>query len=645
MPSASSRNPSDTNGSASAPSQTAAPSPAAEAEARWFGETAWVAGLRGGLKGAIQERHARDFVHALTVRPPFSVRWPKVVRRKGEFPLVALARQGVEVLDDSGAARGEEFLTELRTALELPQQDRRPRVREQVEAWSERLASQVELQPADLLASLAALVSAGHLLPTRCFLPLWRSTADACREFSEEFSAGAVDSVRAFLLHVELPCWIANVFWPIANLSERDAGLDAQVAGALAMLQGSDGSIHARFVPELGQWIGTLLRCVVLDGSRETPRISVQTRGRISDLLIRATALLGPCGEFPWSEPDAETLPLLAAAARVCGFSRGTATRQRLKELAETTAGEASRGGLKPTSRKRLRKLRSFQSDWGKTASLASDQAGSTARAVVRHHEPNPELLVEIEGVPLLRGPWTTALSIDGKRLSETLQWECSCWYSEPDADFVELSATVRPDCVVIRQVLVAKKQGWILLADEVQAPEHAIEYASVLPLASGWEAFEDAATREFALLPELGSEAKEPRVRVCPLDLPQDKVHPASGGFQCEPGEIRLARQARGGLYAATLLEWHRDNVEEGVDWNALTVAEDGRVMTSDEAVGYRIRIGERHLAFYHSLTRARIGRSVLGLHTLSETVAATFTPEGILKALVEVEFGNPDK
>jgi len=610
---------------------------------QWFSEMAWVPNLRGALKGAIQERHPRDFVHALTVRPPFAVRWPKAIRQQGEFPLVLLARQGVRSLDDGQPGAGMEFLAELHEALDLPKRERRPRVREQVEAWGERLRSLPELQPADLLASLAALVAAGDLLPTRTFLPLWKSSADASRVFADEFSpTGVTSSLRQLLFQVELPCWIASVFWPLADLSEQDAGLDAQMSEALSALQGPDGSVHARFVSELPQWIGSLLRCLALDQCRETPRLSVKTRSGITDLVIRSTALLGGRGEMPWSSPDPETVPLLAAAARVARLSKRTATRQRLREL-EKPGDRPVRSGLKPAARKRLRKLWSFQSDWGKTASLSSGHPESAARVVTRYHESVPEILAEIAGVPLLQGPWHASLTLDGERISSDLRWECSCWYSEPDADFAELSSTVRPGCQMNRQILLARKQGWLLLVDEVQAPQQSIEYSASIPLAAGWEALEDAATREFAFVPQAaGVVGPASRIRVCPLDLPQDKVHPAAGLLQCSAERVRLTRQARGGLYAATLIEWHPDNAEAGVDWNALTIAEDGRVLTSDEAAGFRIRIGERHLAFYHSLTRARIGRSVLGLHTLSETVAGTFSPTGIIEPLVEVEFGT---
>ncbi len=616
----------------------------------------WIPDLRGALKGAIQERNPRDLTHALTVRHPFSSDWPKAVRRHGKLPLVRLVRQGVELLGSQGGGAAE-HIERLGQALDLGKSVRRAAVRELVEEWSSHVRSWTgngerrgEMGEADLLASLATLVLAGHLLPTRCFLPLWQQVGLASRDFSiRDFSSEP--SARHFVLQHELPWWIANVFWPFQFARNLAENLADRMEEALAHVLGPDRTIHATQIPDLPVWIGSLLRCVLLDLGRETEVLTVRIRSRLTDLVVRATALLDSTGRLPWSYTGSESgtsnsgqssediLPLLQAAARVVGISRSTATRRRLDDLA--TNGEDAAQRDRPSSRDRkvnarpARKLSSFQSDWGKTASLISDHPASLSRVLVRHHGDAPELQIELDGLLLFEGPWHGEVTIDGESPGHA-GWECSCWHSEKDADFIELNSRPRTGCLVSRQIVLAKKQGWLLLVDEVQAPGQRIEYTSSIPAARGWDALEDAATREWALI-QAGR-----RVRVCPLDLPQDKVHPTTGTFECRSGGIRLGRRSEGGFYAATLYEWHRDHHDAGVDWNALTIAEDGRVMSPAEAVGFRIRIGERQIVVYHSLTRARIGRSVLGLHTLSETVAGNFSKDGIVRPIVDVEFGK---
>lgn len=609
----------------------------------------WIPNLCGALKGAIQERAPRDFAHALTVRHPFSSRWPKAVRRRGDVPLTLLAKQGGEFL---GGGRSTEFLTRLQQALDLRKKDRRGAVREQVEDWTALVRSWTgpangDMGEADLLASLAALVVAGPLLPTRCFLPLWQRIAAASRDYSSHDLSGELSAAQ-FIRQVEIPWWIANVYWPFQFAETLTEGLSVRIDESIALILGPDGTVDASQIPDLPAWIGSLLRCVLLDLDRESQVLAVRTRSRLTDLVVRATALLDSTGRLPWSNPEGSSspapdpgiLPLLQTAARVVGLSKNTVARRRLDQL---ESGGEQRSPQKVSSdrdkraKERLpsRKARGFQSDWGKTACLISDHLPASARVLVRHQASVPELHVEIDGVPLFEGAWRGDVTIDGESLVNG-SWECSCWYSEKDADFIELNSHPRSGCLLSRQVVLAKKQGWLLLVDEVQAPGHNIEYSAALSAVRGWEAMEDAATREAAL----GRAGR--RVRVCPLDLPQDKVHPATGTFECRPGGIRLGRRASGGLYAATLYEWHPDHHDSAVDWNALTIAEDGRVMSPDEAVGFRIRIGERQIVVYHSLTRAHIGRSVLGLHTLSETLAGNFSTDGIVQPIVEVEFGK---
>ena len=74
-------------------------------------------------------------------------------------------------------------------------------------------------------------------------------------------------------------------------------------------------------------------------------------------------------------------------------------------------------------------------------------------------------------------------------------------------------------------------------------------------------------------------------------------------------------------------------------MEWAPLTVAEDGKPVTEDYARGFRLRIGRKQWLLYHSLVAPEIPRTVLGLHTASETVLAEILPNGEFNVLVEVE------
>jgi hypothetical protein len=50
-----------------------------------------------------------------------------------------------------------------------------------------------------------------------------------------------------------------------------------------------------------------------------------------------------------------------------------------------------------------------------------------------------PRIDVTAFGVPLLHGAWGLDASVDGEPLRQRGDWECVCWFSDADTDYLEL--------------------------------------------------------------------------------------------------------------------------------------------------------------------------------------------------------------
>jgi hypothetical protein len=245
----------------------------------------------------------------------------------------------------------------------------------------------------------------------------------------------------------------------------------------------------------------------------------------------------------------------------------------------------------------------------------------------------------DVGGRPLFGGVWTIEAAVDGVPIAFAAEWELNCWSSDKDGDYLELGREAAGVCL-IRQIFLSRTDSFLYLADSIRADSGAIVYRSNLPMAGEWQVRHDGLTRELAL-----SDHKR-RVRLFPLSLPQSVVEGAQGAVEVTDRALRLSGESQqSGLCAAVLLEWSPALRKAPADWNLLTIAEEGRRLTSGEAFGSRIRLGDKQLMFFHSHTKARLARTVMGHHTPYESVIARFEAGNFVPLLhVEAEPGETE-
>lgn len=241
---------------------------------------------------------------------------------------------------------------------------------------------------------------------------------------------------------------------------------------------------------------------------------------------------------------------------------------------------------------------------------------------------------LSVLGESLLSGVWDLEVSLDGKLLQLEDEWKCNCWYSDEDADYLELNQTLDDGLLIDRQLLLSRENHFALFADCISnAKTGRIQYVSRLPLVNGVDAISNSSTREITL--NVGRQ----KARAFPLALPDDLVTSTSGRFGSRGENLELRQEAIGGLYAPVVIDWSPEHRRSYAEWRTLTVSENGSAVKSSAAAGHRLRIGDQQLLFYRRTSKSEETHAVLGHHTTYETVIGKFDQFGDIDPILLVE------
>ena len=360
------------------------------------------------------------------------------------------------------------------------------------------------------------------------------------------------------------------------------------------------------------------------------------------------------------AEAAAEWPAVLAACESVNSLSkpaRKAAARLLRREASRLTATEAdaSRAGDLDRIAKRLgiakddplrivlrehcgKKCDPLPTSWsrpdGKRPGRQSDEAAQTilrtgwnrgaTLAEVSHRpvELSPNLLLAPHGRPLLNGEWPSRLTL-GRNETAGEHWECVCWHSDEDGDYLELSRQGLPDGVRHeRQVYLARLERFAVLVEKVATPRRAtVSLQSRLPLAGGVMVARDPLTR----VVRCAAGGGEPFAAIAPLWLPYPvaQAEPAKNSLAVESGELVVTGSAPGGLYLPLVVDWS-ENGANLADWRRLTVSCEGMAVGRDQAAAYRWRRGSEGWLLMHHLHPPKLPHAAIGLHTDDETTLA---------------------
>jgi hypothetical protein len=513
--------------------------------------------------------------------------------------------------------------------------------------WLEAAAA-APIHGFELLLLLEMLPAVGRGLSPALRWALWRTALTAairmCGVPTDEDDDGSAPD-RILIDRGELPFRAGLLFAGVKAAAKlRRAGADF-LSRALDDATDDDGMPRADLVARLPLWLAPFVRTRQWAAAFDEPLFDTETRQRLERCIRAIAPLCRADGRLALGNGESvSAVPILREAAVAAGLRRKSPSGRLLAELARGngTAGrgkKASRARHK-TSRKAAgmasrRSRPGRQSDVSRLACLRTDWSPQAAVLAVAHDDVAPRVDLSVAGASILNGAWPAEVSVDGKPVPISGGWDCTCWFSDRDVDFMELQhKRVDQGAVIDRQVLLSRGGEFAVFVDCIIGESGTpLMLRSQLPVATGMNVSSDADTRELR--------CKRPgtTVRCYPLSLPCDRVHGAAGRFDDAGGGLRLSQTTVGGLIAPVVLDWSAARRKQEAEWRQLTVAADGRRVSSENAGGYRLRVGDLHLVVYRSLRRTDEPRTVLGMHTGHETVIGRFMPDGAINPLLLVE------
>jgi len=515
--------------------------------------------------------------------------------------------------------------------------------------WLEGVSAAAPLQPFELLVLFELLPAIGRELSPPLVWKLWRcalsGAASLSTEIDEPFGSRATDDQRVVIAG-ELPFQAGLLFNGVKRAGRFGRSGAKYLAKQLCDRTDTDGMPHAELLPRLPFWLAGFVRAKQWALAFKRKLWNAETEERFELLVRTVTPLCRADGTLALSNGEsAAVVPVLSAAAVASGFQKTSRPRKLLGDLesAHRENGVQVPKQANKALRKRKGKPRpqargngrpATQSDWSQLACLRTDWSTAADVLVVAHDGPLPRIDLSVSGTPFLRGEWPLELSMDDEPVPMAGEWECTCWFSDGEVDFIELQRKPRPGVVIDRQMLLSRRERFACLVDCISGKVgKPLAYRSQLPVLPGTEIEVETETRT------LQCDREGETVRCYPVALPCDRVHSAPGRFEPVDGRPELSQQSIGGLVAPLVLDWSESRRTAEPEWRTVTVAENGAALPSEQAGGFRLRVGNLHLVIYRQLRSSTEARSILGLHTRHETVIGRFKKSGEIAPLLLVE------
>ncbi|QDU36939.1 hypothetical protein Mal4_12400 [Maioricimonas rarisocia] len=525
--------------------------------------------------------------------------------------------------------------------------------RQVIEACSS-LRREGDPQAWDLVAILTLLCGTVRWVEPEASMALWRTGLEHSAVLLVDSDEPEPDDLAILTgpqltLAGELPVTSGLVYDEIRGAGKLVRQGRRLLRDAVSAATDTDGTPHAKLLGQMSLWLAPFCRSAAFAERFETPWWNAKSSERFEDLVRVVAEVSRPAGELALCNGASRApLSLLRTAASLVGMSRKDPVFRSLLSATDDEAELASPSGEGPQKSGRPKRkprrsgvvktseeIESRQSDWAEWASLRTSWNDDADACVVAYHQERPRIELTAVGQPVISGEWDLHVDVGDAPLTPGPDWSCTCWFSDEEADYLELTQQIEGAAQIVRQVMLLKEDRLLYVADSVtQTGSDEFEYSMSLPLRDGFEGLQDSVTREAVLL------GNGLRVRVLPAGLPQERTQPADGRLEVDGNAIRYTARARtGGLHASLILDWSPERHDSPVDWAPLTVAEDGQILSPSAAAASRVRVGRQQWLMYRSLTSGKIARTVLGYHTSHETVIGRVDRRGDVEPLVLVE------
>ncbi|TWU43748.1 hypothetical protein Q31b_12780 [Novipirellula aureliae] len=227
--------------------------------------------------------------------------------------------------------------------------------------------------------------------------------------------------------------------------------------------------------------------------------------------------------------------------------------------------------------------------------------------------------------VKALSGEMETKIAVDSRPQTPTSGWTYSCEYTDDDVHYLELEQSWTGDIVLQRQFMLLREDRCVMIADSVlsqseEKSEEKIDYSMRLPIAESVSIDPEAETREIFLA------GRKRQAMLVPLAAAEWRIGASTAALEPdERGDLMMTNSGRGALYAPLWLDFQPRRFKRKRTWRQLTVADERRICTSNEAVGFRIQAGSEQWMLYRSLGLRRC-RTIMGKNLVADFFAARF-------------------
>jgi hypothetical protein len=456
---------------------------------------------------------------------------------------------------------------------------------------------------------------------------MWWELLDRCLAIADTGSAmSPLDDPVAYQLAAgELPLALRYLFPELAVCHRLLESAAAAVSTGLEELLDGDGLPHCSNLPLLRPLLASWTRCAFLMREMKGAALRRDARTQYEWLVRQALRLTRADGSQVLSNgaPPHQWAGLFEAALEVGGDDEDRAIASQI--LPRAKKAKEHEGKLP---------LPGAHSEWAATAVLRCDWSRNGPRLSVTYGGRSMTTELECGREVICSGAWEPVVEVDGQQLHADGQWSQTCWFSDKDADYLELELPLGNDWRVQRHLLMARKDRFLFLADAVLGPAaETLQYRGLLPVTS------DIAFRAAADTWEGCLEGRRPHAQVLPLALPEWREGTRNGTLRMKEEGIELTQSAAdSNLFAPLFLDLDPRRFASPVTWRRLTVAENLEIQPPGVAVGYRVQCGKKQWLIYRSLA-PQGNRTLIGHNLCSEFLCGSLDRQGNVTTMVEIE------
>jgi hypothetical protein len=426
----------------------------------------------------------------------------------------------------------------------------------------------------------------------------------------------------------ELPLTLAYQFPELPECQRLGDPAVQALSRGLGELLDSNGLPAAQHVSLVRPLLACWTRCLALYGDRTPPLFDGSPCAYFEWFVRRALQLTRQtgCPVFSSGSSGSDDRELFEAALKLAGDEEDILIANQVLPSRISHRRKGQQPGILAEP--------SANSEWGHLAVFRPDWSRGCIQLVVARLGGTMHTELNCGNETVWNGPWTQQICVDGHLLAPPERWDEVCWHSDDDVDFQELQANFSDGWVLQRQILLAREDHFLYLADALVGPNEAqIDYQVEFSLAAGIRFDPMDETHEGTLTGSrcLGT--------VLPLALPEWRTSASHGSVQSVDGKLQIRHGVQSQrLYVPLFLDLDRSRLRRPLTWRRLTVAERLQIQPPSQVVAYRVQVGDEQWLFYRSLGPTA-NRTVLGENLSNEFLAARFDRDGDTDDLIRLD------